>query len=95
MKARYNNQKVYPKKVLLGKETKLIAKNFNKFFREIGPKLASQIEKPAENSEVYFKKVDMLQREFFSLFQFFSLQAKKVRVMMKSVLILLRVNLDL
>ena len=58
-KTRCNNQKVYPKIVLLGKETitnsKLIAENFNNFFTEIGPKLASEIEKLAKTFDVYLK----------------------------------------
>ena len=63
-KTRCNNQKVYPKKLLLGKETitspKLIAENFNNFFTEIGPKLASEIEKTAKTFDVYLKKVFFL-----------------------------------
>ena len=83
---RCNNQKVYPKKVLLGKETitnsKLIAENFNNFFTEIGPKLASEIEKPAKTFDVYLKKVDVLQPEYpLSINElkdaFFSLQTNK------------------
>ena len=86
MKTRCNNQKVYPKKVLLGKETitnsKLIAENFNNFFTEIGPKLASEIEKPAKTFDVYLKKVDVLQPEYpLSINElkdaFFSLQTNK------------------
>ena len=46
--------------VLLGKETitnsKLTAENFHIFFTEIGPKLASEIEKPAKTFDVYLKK---------------------------------------
>ena len=65
---RCNNQKVYPKKVLLGKETitksKLIAESFNNFFIDIGPKLASEIQKPAKSFDVYLKKVDVLQPEY-------------------------------
>ena len=65
---RCNNQKFYPKKVLLGKETisnsKLIAKNFNNFFTETGPKLAREIEKPAKTFDVYLKKVDILQPDY-------------------------------
>ena len=85
-KTRCNNQKVYPKKVLLGKETitnsKLIAENFNNFFTEIGPKLASEIEKPAKTFGVYLKKVDVLQPEYpLSINElkdaFFSLQTNK------------------
>ena len=63
-KTRCNNQNVYPKKVLLGKETitssKLIAENVNNFFTEIGPKLASEIEKTAKTFDVYLKKVFFL-----------------------------------
>ena len=55
-KTRCNNQKVYPKKVLLGKETttnsKLIAENSSNFFTEIKPKLASEFEKPTETFDV-------------------------------------------
>ena len=85
-KTRCNNQKVYPKKVLLGKETitnsKLIAENFNNFFTEIGPKLASEIEKPAKTFDVYLKKVFFLQPEYpLSINElkdaFFSLQTSK------------------
>ena len=61
-------QKVYPNKVLLSKETiansKLIAENLNNFFTKIGPKLASEIEKPAKTFDVYLKKVDVLQPEY-------------------------------
>ena len=67
-KTRYNNQKFYLKKVLLGKETitnsKLIAENFNEFLTEIGPKLDSDIKKPAKTFGVYLKKVDILQPEY-------------------------------
>ena len=78
--------KVYLKEVLLGKETitnsKLIAENFNKFFTEIGPRLAGEIEKPAKTFDVYLKKVDVLQPEYpLSINElkeaFFSLQANK------------------
>ena len=52
------------KKVLLRKETitssKLIAENVNNFFTEIGPKLASEIEKTAKTFDVYLKKVFFL-----------------------------------
>ena len=65
---RHSNQKVYPKKVLLGKETitksKLIAESFNNFFINIEPKLASEIQKPAKTFDVYLKRVDVLQPEF-------------------------------
>ena len=68
MKTRCNNQKVYAKKVLLGKETvtnsKLNAENFNKFFTEIGPKVASGIEKLAKTFDVYLKKAGILQPEY-------------------------------
>ena len=78
--------KVYLKEVLLGKETitnsKLIAENFNKFFTEIGPRLAGEIEKPAKTFDVYLKKVDVLQPEYpLSINElkdaFFSLQTNK------------------
>ena len=56
------------KKVLLGKETvinsRLITENFNNFFTEIGPKFASEIEKPAKTFNVYLKKVGVLQLEY-------------------------------
>ena len=69
MKTRCNNQKVYAKKVLLGKETvtnsKLNAENFNKFFTEIGPKVASGIEKRAKTFDVYLKKAGIFQPEYF------------------------------
>ena len=49
------------KKVLLGKETitncKLMAENFNNFFTEIGPKLASETEKLVKTFDVYLKKL--------------------------------------
>ena len=103
-KRRCNNQKVYPKKVLLGKETitnsKLIAENFNNFFTEIGPKLASEIETPAKMFEAYLKKVDILQPEYpLSINElkeaFFFCKQAKVQVMMKLVSVLLRLVLDL
>ena len=65
MKTKCNNQNVYPKKVLLGKETvtnsKLNAENFNKFFTEIGLKVASGIKKLAKTFDVYLKKAGILQ----------------------------------
>ena len=61
---RCNNQNVYPKKVLLGKDTitnsKLIVKNFNNFFTEVQPKLASEIKTPCKTFKFYLKKVDIL-----------------------------------
>ena len=78
--------KNFMQKVLLGKETftnsKLIAKNFNNFLTEIGPKLASEIEKPVKTFYVYLKKVDILQPEHpLSIKElkdaFFSLQTNK------------------
>ena len=65
-KTRCNNQIVYPKKVLLGKETinnsMLIAENFHNFFTEIGPKLASHILQPEYPSSINESK-----EAFFSL----------------------------
>ena len=74
------------KKLLLGKETvtnfKLIPENFINFFTEIGPKLASKMEKPAKTFDVYLKKVAVLQPEYpLSTNElkdpFFSLQTNK------------------
>ena len=53
--------------------------NFNNVFTEIGPKLASEIEKLAKTFDVYLKKVDVLQPEYPFSFNklkhaFFSLQ---------------------
>ena len=60
-KTRCDHQKVYPKKVLLGKETitnsKLITGNFNNFFTEIEPKFASEIEKTAKTLTFTSKKL--------------------------------------
>ena len=44
--------------------SKLIAENFSNFFTQIGPKLPSEIEKPAKTFDVYLKKVDVLQAEY-------------------------------
>ena len=60
----------------------MIAKNFNNFLTEIGPKLANEIETTAQTFEVYLKKVDILQPECpLSINklkeEFFSLQTNK------------------
>ena len=103
-KTRYNNQKVYPEIVLLGKgnvtNSKSIAENFNNFFTEIGLKLASEIKKAAKTFDIYLKKVNILQPEYpLSINELkkhsFLCKQTKVQVMMKSVLMLLKVVLDL
>ena len=61
-KARFNNQTIFSKKVLIDEKIitnpKIIAEKFNNFFNDIGPKLAQKIEAPTKTFESYLKKIN-------------------------------------
>ena len=77
----------------------LLQKNFNKYFAEIGPKLAKNIQKSSINFESFMKTCDSTQaesaltiNELKDVFFFHSRQTK-VLAMTRLVLILLKIAL--
>lgn len=63
-------------------DSELTAEKYHNFFTDIGPKLAKEIETPAESFKFYLRKLDLLQPEYplkvnKSKEGFFSLQTNK------------------
>ena len=61
------NKKILPRKIVTENKvvtyTEVIAKHFNTFFTEIGPRLAKKIETPAKTFETYLQKWNTIQPE--------------------------------
>ena len=61
------NKKILPRKIVTENkvvtDTEVIAKHFNTFFTEIGPRLAKKIETPAKTFETYLQKWNTIQPE--------------------------------
>ena len=61
------NKKILRRKIVtenkVVKDTEVIAKHFNTFFTEIGPRLAKKIEAPAKTFETYLQKWNTIQLE--------------------------------
>ena len=99
-----SNHQNFPKKIIVGAKNitneELIAKNFNRYFSEIGPKLAKKIQTSPSNFESFMETCDTTLTEISLTINelkdaFFPLRQTKVLAMMTLFSMLLEIVLAL